>query len=183
LAFSYGRKFRRIAAEAFSTDPAEMRERMARILPPRGENAAPVLRVESEADDRAAPAVIVAAFFADQITADEAVSLLAQVGTKESLARAEQAETAAVLRQMNIRFSRNLIEGPRIWGIEPPLKLLRSVNRKLIAWGEEPYPEPRCDAASEGARACKYQRKYKRGDKRRCVMLSAAVAQLIVFVW
>jgi hypothetical protein len=151
LAFSYGRKFRRIAAEAFSTDRAEMRERMARILPLRGENAAPVLRLESEADDRAAPAVIVAAFFADQITADEAVILLGQVGTRESLEPIEQAQAAERRRQFNIRFSRGLIEGPRIWGIEPPLKLLRSVNRKLIAWGEEPYPEPCCDAADEGA--------------------------------
>src|SRR5262249_51699790 len=121
-----------------------------RILPPRGENAAPVLRVETEADDRAAPAVIVAAFFADQITADEAVNLLGQVGTKKSRERIEEARAAAVDRQFNITFSRNLIEGPRMWGIEPPLKLLRSVNKKLIAWGEEPYPEPCCDAASKG---------------------------------
>ena len=151
MAFSYGRKFRRIAAEALSIDPAEMRARTARILPPRGEGAAPVLRVASEADDRAAPAVIVAAFFADQITADEAVTLLGQVGTKESLERIEQAQAAEWRKQFNIRFSRNLIEGPRIWGIEPPPELLRSVNKKLIAWGEEPYPEPCCDAVSEGS--------------------------------
>jgi hypothetical protein len=150
MAFSYGRKFRRIAAEALSADPSEMRERMARILPPRGENAAPVLRVATEADDRAAPAVIVAAFFADQLTADEVVALLGQVGTKESLDRVEEARRAAVMRQMNIDFSRALIEGPRMWGIEPKPELLRSVNRKLIAWGEEPYPEPCGDAASEG---------------------------------
>jgi hypothetical protein len=149
MAFSYGRKFRRIAAEALSTDPAEMRERIARILPTRGENGAPVLRVETEADDRAAPAVIVAAFFADQITANEAVTLLGQVGTKESLERVEQTRKAATLRRFNIDFSRALIEGPRMWGIEPKLELLRSVNRKLIAWGEEPYPEPCGDAASD----------------------------------
>jgi hypothetical protein len=151
MAFSYGKKFRRIAAEALSTDPSEMRERMARILPPRGESAAPVLRVVTEADDRAAPAVIVAAFFADQITADEAVTLLGQVGTKESLERVEQAKTAEIMRQFDIRFSRGLIEGPRMWGIEPTPELLRSINKKLIAWGEEPYPEPCCNAEGEGA--------------------------------
>jgi hypothetical protein len=151
MAYSYGRKFRRIAAEALSTDPAEMRERMARILPPRGENAAPVLRVETEADDRAAPAVIVAAFFADQITADEAVALLGRVGTKESLDRVEQAQQAELMRQFNIRFYRGLVEGPRIWGMECEPDLLRSINKKLVAWGEEPYPEPCCDATSEGS--------------------------------
>jgi hypothetical protein len=150
MAFSYGRKFRRIAAEALSTDPSEMRERMARILPPRGESAAPILRVATEADDRAAPAVIVAAFFADQVTADEAVNLLRQVGTKESLERVEQARSAEIRRQFNIRFYRGLVEGPRIWGMECEPELLRSINEKLVAWGEEPYPEPCCGAAGEG---------------------------------
>jgi hypothetical protein len=151
VAFSYGRKFRRIAAEALSMDPKDMHERMARILPPRGENAAPVLRVETEADDRAAPAVIVAAFFADQITGNEAVTLRSQVETKESLERVEKAQSDAVMRQMDVRFSRGLIEGPRMWGIEPTPELLRSINKNLVEWGEEPFPEPCCAAASEGA--------------------------------
>jgi hypothetical protein len=151
MAFAYGRKFRRIAAEALSTDPEEMRERMARILPPREENATPVLRVETEADDRAAPAVIVAAFVADQITADEAVTMLSQVGTKESRERVEEAQHAARRRQFDIRFLRGLVEGPRIWGNECEPELLRSINQDLIAWGEKPYDEPCCDAASEGA--------------------------------
>jgi hypothetical protein len=149
VAFSYGRKFRRIAAEALSTDPEEIRERTARILPPRGANAAPMLRVETEADDRAAPAVIVAAFVADQITADEAVILLGQVGTKESRERVQAAQDAAWKRQFDIRFLRGLVEGPRIWGNECEPELLRSINKDLVAWGEEPYPEPRCDAASD----------------------------------
>ena len=151
MAFSYGRKFRRIAAEALSMDPKEMRERMARILPPRGEGTAPILRVETEADDRAAPAVIVAAFFADQITADEAVALLGQVGTKESRERIEEAESARVMREFDIRFYRGLVEGPRMWGIEPEPEFLRSINEKLVKWGAEPLKEPCCDAASKGS--------------------------------
>jgi hypothetical protein len=151
MAFSYGRKFRRIAAQALAADPREMRERMARILPPGEENAVPVLRVETEADDRAAPAVIVAAFFADRITADEAVTLLGQVGTRESLERVEEARKAAVMRQHDIRFFRGMVEGPRMHGMEPDPGLVRSINKQLIAWGEEPFDEPCCGAAGEGA--------------------------------
>jgi hypothetical protein len=150
MAFSYGRKFRRLAAEALSADPGEMRERIARILPPRAENAAPVLRVETRADDRAAPAVIVAAFFADQITADEAVTLLGQVGTKESLDRVEEARKAALMRQHDIRFLRGMVEGPRIHGMEPEPELVRSINKTLIEWGEKPVDEPCRNAAREG---------------------------------
>jgi hypothetical protein len=75
MAFSFGRQFRRIAAEALTADPDEMRALMQRILPA-CDSAPPVLRLKSEADCQRAPAVIVAAFFADAITGDEAADLL-----------------------------------------------------------------------------------------------------------
>jgi hypothetical protein len=151
MAFSYGRKFRRIAAAALTADPAEMRASIERILPPRGENAAPVLRLETEEDHRTAPAAIVAAFFADKLTGGEAAILLGQVGTKESLARVAQARQAEVTRQRDIRFLRALVEGPRMWGNEAPLELVRSINMQLVKLGAEPFEMPCCGAASEGA--------------------------------
>ena len=78
MAFSYGRQFRRIAAQALTADPDEMRALMQRILPVREHGAAPALRLETEADRQVAPAVVVAAFFADAITGDEAADLLRQ---------------------------------------------------------------------------------------------------------
>jgi hypothetical protein len=77
MAFSYGRQFRRIAAQALTADPDEMRASMERILPPR-ESGAPALRLETEVDYKIAPAVIVFAFFADALTGDEAADLLRQ---------------------------------------------------------------------------------------------------------
>ena len=76
MAYSFGRQFRRIAAEAITADPDEMRARIKRILPPRDDGTPPVLRLKREADRERAPAVIVAAFFADAITGDEAADLL-----------------------------------------------------------------------------------------------------------
>ena len=78
MAFSFGRQFRRIAAEAITADPDEMRALIERILPPRDDGAPSVLRLEGETDRERAPAVIVAAFFADAITGDEAADLLRQ---------------------------------------------------------------------------------------------------------
>jgi hypothetical protein len=85
MAFSYGRKFRRIAAQALAADPGEMRALIERILPPREACAAPVLHIETEADHRAAPAAIVAAFFADKLTGGEAADLLRQAEGPPSL--------------------------------------------------------------------------------------------------
>jgi hypothetical protein len=78
MAFSYGRQFRRIAAQALTADPDEMRALIARILPARDDGAPAKLRVRSEADRQRAPAVIVFAFFADALTGDEAADLLRQ---------------------------------------------------------------------------------------------------------
>jgi hypothetical protein len=76
MAYSFGRQFRRIAAEAITADREEMSKLIARILPPREDGGARVLQVKSRADCERAPAVIVAAFFADAITGDEAADLL-----------------------------------------------------------------------------------------------------------
>jgi hypothetical protein len=78
MAFSFGRQFRRIAAEALTADPDEMRALIARLLLPRADGTAPVLRLETEADYKIAPVVIVAAFFAYALSGDEAVDLLRQ---------------------------------------------------------------------------------------------------------
>ena len=85
MAYSYGRKFRRIAAAALTADPGEMRALIARILPPRDAGAARVLHIETDAEHRAAPAAIVAAFFADQLTGAEAADLLRQAEDPPSL--------------------------------------------------------------------------------------------------
>jgi hypothetical protein len=76
MAYSFGRQFRRIAAEALTADREEMRALIARILPARTDGAASVLRLTSDEDYRRAPAAIVAAFFDDVLTGDEAADLL-----------------------------------------------------------------------------------------------------------
>ena len=78
MAFCFGRQFRRIAAEALTADRDEMRALVERLLPPRDDGAPPVLCLERETDRQRAPAVIVAAFFADAVTGDEAADLLRQ---------------------------------------------------------------------------------------------------------
>ena len=85
MAYSHGRKFRRIAAAALTADPGEMRALIERILPPREAGAAPVLHIGTEADHRAAPAAIVAAFFAGKLTGGEAADLLRQAEDPASL--------------------------------------------------------------------------------------------------
>jgi len=85
MTFSHGRKFRRIAAQALSADPGEMRALIERILPPRDGGAPPVLHIETAAEHRAAPAAIVAAFFADKLTGGEAAELLRQAEDPASL--------------------------------------------------------------------------------------------------
>jgi hypothetical protein len=107
MAFSFGRKFRRIAAEALTADPDEMRACIARLLPPREDGAAPVLRLESEADYQRAPAAIVAAFFADAITGDEAADLLRQ--TEDPAFRKQK-------RQERRGAEDPLAESIRAWG-------------------------------------------------------------------
>jgi hypothetical protein len=104
MAFSHGRKFRRIAAAALSADPGEMRALIERILPACGENGAPALRMATEADRRAAPAAIVAAFFADKLTGGAAVDLL------------RQAEDPAALKERRAGWVDPLADAIRAWG-------------------------------------------------------------------
>ena len=111
MAFSYGRQFRRIAAQALTADPDEMRAAMRRMLPPR-ENGAPALRLATEADCKEAPAVIVFAFFADALTGDEAADLL-----RQALSPAFRKEVPQRLREDPLARS------IRAWGAglpEPP---------------------------------------------------------------
>jgi hypothetical protein len=75
MAFCFGRQFRRIAAEAITCDREEMRALIERMLPPRDDGAR-LLRLETEADYKRAPAVIVAAFLDDALTGDEGADLL-----------------------------------------------------------------------------------------------------------
>jgi hypothetical protein len=78
VAYSFGRQFRRIAAQAITADRAEMDALIKRILPPREDGGARVLQLTSDADCERAPAAIVAAFFADAITGNVAAALLRQ---------------------------------------------------------------------------------------------------------
>ena len=78
MAYSYGRQFRRIAAEAITADRAEMDALIARILPPRDDGTPRVLQVKTADERKRAPAAIVAAFFADAISGDEGAALLRQ---------------------------------------------------------------------------------------------------------
>jgi hypothetical protein len=78
MAYSFGRQFRRIAAVAIAANPDGIRMLIGRILPPREDGAAPVLHLKTELDCELAPTVIVAAFFADVLTGDEAADLLAE---------------------------------------------------------------------------------------------------------
>ena len=71
-----GQKLRRLINRANATDVDEMRRRIDHILPPRRDPQIPVLRLDSAADARRAPSVIVAAFLAGEITAGEAQLLL-----------------------------------------------------------------------------------------------------------
>jgi hypothetical protein len=103
MAYSHGRKFRRIAAAALIADPGEMRALIERILPPREEGAAPVLHIATQADHRAAPAAIVAAFFADKLTGGEAADLL------------RQAEDPASLQEGRERMVDPLADAIRAW--------------------------------------------------------------------
>jgi hypothetical protein len=137
MAFSYGRKFRRIAAQALSADPGEMRALIERILPPRGDSAAPVLHIETEADHRAAPAAIVAAFFADEITADEAADLL------------RQAEGPASLKEGREMRVDPLADAIRAWGEgAASAELEAQSDRHIGVTADEPA---RCGAAGERA--------------------------------
>jgi hypothetical protein len=146
----FGKKFRQLTAQALAADPAEMRALRQRILPPRGGRAAPVLRLETEADYRDAPLAIVSAFHADELTGDRADKLLDQVESAMDRRQAESARANADWKKWDANFLRGMVEGERMWGREPPAEFVRQVNADLIAMGEEPVPV-RCGAAGEGA--------------------------------
>jgi hypothetical protein len=137
MAYSHGRKFRRIAAAALTADPGEMRALIERILPPREAGAAPVLHIETEADHRAAPAAIVAAFFADKLTGGEAADLL------------RQAEGPASLQEGREGTVDPLADAIRAWGEGlASAELEAQSDRHAGVTAGEPA---RCGAAAEGA--------------------------------
>jgi hypothetical protein len=141
MAYSYGRQFRRIAAEAITTDRAEMRALIARILPPPEDGGARVLQVKTDDDCKRAPAAIVAAFLDDVLTGDEAADLLRQT---EGPALREQVQQAAEERRK--------LDCP-VWG--PPLPYAGAPRRSAaneaapLVKNNENTSAPRCDAANE----------------------------------
>jgi hypothetical protein len=145
MAFSYGRQFRRIAAEALTADPDEMRALMQRILPAREHGAAPALRLETEADCQMAPAAIVAAFFADAITGDEAADLLRQT-ENPAFRKHALAERRAVAADLMPAFFRAIKEETQ--------KHRAHAAEVLARWGRESAAE-RCSAANEAGELAK----------------------------
>jgi hypothetical protein len=145
MAFSYGRQFRRIAAEALTADPDEMRGCIARLLPPREGGAAPVLRLESEADYQRAPAVIVAAFFGDAITGDEAADLLRQT-ENPAFRKQALAERRAVAADLMPAFFRAIKEETQ--------KHQAHAAEVLARWERESAAE-RCSAANKAGELVK----------------------------
>ena len=138
MAFSFGRQFRRVAAEALTADPDEMRALMQRILPAREEGAAPVLRLETEADYKMAPATIVAAFFADAITGDEAADLLRQ--TEDPAFRKQALQERRGAEDPLADFLRDCKEDTE--------KYQARVAEMFARWQRESAAE-RCSAANE----------------------------------
>jgi hypothetical protein len=82
MAFRYGTKFRRFFAQAVSADPHDRRTLIERVLPP-AEGGKRSLRLRTFADCDAAPRAIVAAWLADELTAEEAGDLLQQVANEQ----------------------------------------------------------------------------------------------------
>ena len=138
MAYSFGRQFRRNAAQALTTDPDEMRVLIARILPPREDGAPRVLRLESEADCERAPAVIVAAFFDDALTGDEAAHLLAHAMNPATRKRVQEERRA--------KAGDPLAESIRAW--REGSEQFRLEHPEVIARWEREAAE-RCNAANK----------------------------------
>jgi len=139
MAFSFGRQFRRIAAEALTADPDEMRALIARILPARDDGAPPALRLTSTADCERAPAVIVAAFFADAITGEEAAELLARTMDPATRKQVQQERHEAEDRAWRWSDAR------------PTLEEYRAEHPELVARWEREAAERRNAAKMAGA--------------------------------
>jgi len=109
---------RRRIGRALAIEPDEMRRRRRHILPPRGDRPVPLLRLDSAADARAAPTVIVAAFLADEVTAEEAIELLKAVEQVRFAAKALKGLTRIqrgleLLKPREVREEERQSKGPR----------------------------------------------------------------------
>jgi hypothetical protein len=129
MAFRYGSKFRRLAAQALSTDKGEMRALIERFLP-RGEDGKRVLYLESEADCNAAAVAIVAAGFADEISGEGADRLLRSLEDPE--VRRQAAPWWSGLRDLPAGFYRMSPEERLQAGFRPP----ENHSRAFRAWRE-----------------------------------------------
>jgi hypothetical protein len=129
MAFRYGSKFRRLAAQALSTDKGEMRALIERFLP-RGQDGKRVLYLESEADCNAAAVAIVAAGFADEISGEGADRLLRSLEDPE--VRRQAAPWWSGLRDLPAGFYRMSPEERLQAGFRPP----EDHSRAFRAWRE-----------------------------------------------
>ena len=120
MVFCYAKKLRRLAAQVLAADADEIRALRQRLLPRHADQAAPLLRIASEADRSAAPAAILSAVLADEITAEEAEHLM------------QQAERAQVPTQA---------QGQRPYWIEPPPELAHLSPEELSQMGYLWRPE------------------------------------------
>jgi hypothetical protein len=176
MVFSYGKKIRRLAAQVLSADAEEMRALRQRLLP-RGEEGAPVLRIASEADRTAAPAAILSAVLADEITAEEADALM-QLAESAELCQQEQSKppwwdgprldfsrmSEEEIREANAKYWRPeldpLADAIRAWGRPSPHHIhdasrcaAASGPGALVTINENTSAAPGGDAASGGRQA------------------------------
>jgi hypothetical protein len=144
MVFSYGKKIRRLAAQVLSADPDEMRALRQRLLPPRGDEGAPVLRIKSEADRTAAPAAILSAVLADEITAEEADDLMQRAERPQGRTQAQQDRPYWIdpPPELSHLSPEELRQAGYLW--RPELDPLADAIR---AWGEPVH----CGAARERA--------------------------------
>jgi hypothetical protein len=156
MAFSHGKQFRRLVAQARSADQTETRALIERLVR-RGEGGAPMLCLETDADRRAAPSVIVAAALADMITGDEAQELSGQLETPqthtdEEWARIEREDLHLPPRERRFRtWNENdpwVQLCRRAWGDDGIRYVL--VNHRLVQIPREPGELSPCSATKDG---------------------------------
>ena len=133
MAFSQGKGFRRLLAQALAADQREMRALFERVLP-RGEGGARGLRLTSEEDRRAAPLAIVAALSADAITGDQAEKLLDQVSATSARTQREEAMARWEAEEGHKPPPERR---PIPWGIDPLADAFRSDGLVAPVWKEE----------------------------------------------
>ena len=159
MAFCYGRQFRRIAAQALTADPDEMRVLIECILPAREDSGVRALRLKSQADCDRAPAVVVAAFFADAITGDEAAHLLAHATNPATRKQVQQerreaedplAKSIRAWREARPKFDEYRAQHPELvarWEREAAERRSAAKKAAALVNNKRNTSEPCCDAA------------------------------------